>query len=88
MVNVLLQAHMDAIDAKKKLSDWHAAKKISGVKQTASEFVTLGQEALNVLGVDPDHDTSKFKSFQQKHDGQWVCLFSFLFLSNFHVEYV
>lgn len=34
--------------------------------------MSFGEEALKTLGEHPDHDSSKFKTFQHNHFGQYV----------------
>ena len=57
---------------KRQIKDWDANKLTEKVHQSLPECVTLGKEALEVLGEHPDHETSKFKTFQQSHFGQYV----------------
>ena len=63
---------------KRDINDWNSDKLVEKGSQTLSECMSLGDEALATLGKHPDHDSSKFKNFQQNHFGQYVsisCIF-------------
>lgn len=54
---------------KRQIKDWDSDKLTKTQHQNMLECVSLGQEALKVPREHPDHDISKFKTFQHSHFG-------------------
>lgn len=57
---------------KKNIKNWDQDVLEKSDPQTIEEMIVSGEQAVNVLGKNPDHSTKEFTSFQQSHFGQYV----------------
>ena len=56
---------------KLKINDWNKPG-LTGALKEVKEMAKLGEEALKVLGKNPDKDSKQYSDFQLNHYGQWV----------------
>ena len=55
------------------IKKWDSVKKVNGTEQSIVKMKARGERAVQVIGVDPDKNSSKYKNFTMSNFGQWVC---------------